>query len=170
MNTTQIAGKQVPTDRGTIPPQYILSREQKEELRKKITFLAGTTMGTLYVFGAKWLNAPEKPNALDCSGLSAGLYHANFLTLPEGSQNQYNFTKPVIEPKLGDLAFFGRERDPQKVYHVGVVYDAKNIIEARALDETAKFETGKVILRPREKWERYANFLGYRAHPQLMGA
>ena len=139
-----------------------------KEKRYQIVEYAKELLGISYEFGAEWANVEEKPLLLDCSELVEGVYKKAGLFLPDGSQSQYNFTRlsQILEP--GDLAFFGSNKDPALIYHVGIVVSKDSILEARALDKAASFETGKVILRPIEKWKAYKNFCGFRCHPALV--
>ena len=89
------------------------------------------------------------------------------LKIPEGAQQQFDFTIATAMPQLGDLCFFGKNKDITHIYHVGMVFDDLQIVEARGHQEGSSFETGKVIFRPRSAWEAYGNFCGYRAHPKL---
>lgn len=150
------------TDR---PP---LDAHQKDTIRKALVALAGTLLGVKYLFGSEWTDYSKVPEFLDCSETTEGVYLINGLHMPDGAQNQFNFTVPTGNPLPGDLVFFGRGAKTTEVYHVGMVYDQESIIEARGYQPESSFETGKVILRPRSAWEKYANFLGYRAHQKLL--
>lgn len=156
-----------------------LTEDTKNKIRALILESAGRCVNIPYQIAktdeekaklvGKWSNLDILPITLDCSGLTHGSYAISGLKLPHGSQNQYNYTLLTESPKPGDLAFLGREKgNPTLIYHVGILFDDKNIIEARDFDPKASFATGKVILRPREKWENYANFAGYRIHPKLV--
>jgi len=146
-----------------------LSKEQKDAIREGLVNSAMKLVGIPYKFGSEWTIPSLLPLSLDCSELTKGLYSLQRLNppLPDGSQNQFNFTVPSADPLPGDLAFFGRGANPSQIYHVGMVIDGEYIIEARAYDPSAKFDTGKVILRPRRNWENFKSFCGYRAHPKL---
>lgn len=146
----------------------VLDMDQKMVIRMALAESARKLLGIPYKFGAEWENHGAVPMALDCSEMIEGVYLQNALKMEDGAQNQFNFTVPTGAPKIGDLAFFGRGQRPTQVYHVGMILDNLNIIEARALDLTASFETGKVILRPRIKWESWKDFLGYRSHSKLL--
>lgn len=146
-----------------------LNEEQKKEIREGLIISASKLIGIPYQFGSEWTMPSVLPLALDCSEMTEGLYAIQRLqpALPDGSQAQFDFTVPVGAPKPGDLAFFGRGANPRQVYHVGMVFDKENIIEARAFDPSASFPTGKVILRPIARWKDYKNFLGFMSHPKL---
>lgn len=144
-----------------------LSIQQKDTLRTALVNSARDLLGIPYEFGAEWKDFTKLPGTLDCSELVEGVFHYNGLKMPDGSQAQFDFTVPAGSALPGDLAFFGRGGKPSEVYHVGFVFDHYNILEARGFDPKAMFDTGKVILRSRQRWEDYANFLGYRKHVKL---
>lgn len=147
----------------------VLDGHQRQVIRDALVMRAQALLGILYDYGAEWTDYSKLPVSLDCSEMTRGIFKTEGLKMPDGSQNQFNFTLPVVKEKAlpGDLAFFGKGGDILKVYHVGMIFDLQHIIEARGFDSKASFPTGKVITRPRENWENYCNFLGYRAHPKL---
>lgn len=147
-----------------------LSEHQQLVLRVAVCSTAYHCLGIPYYLGAEWTDYSKRAESLDCSELIEGSFVSNGLKMPDGSQNQFNFTVPIPKEKvkLGDLAFFGKGGDSNKIYHVGIVYDDLNIIEARGYQEGSSFETGKVILRNKKYWEEYQNFVGYRGHPKLI--
>src|SRR3990167_3319902 len=145
-----------------------LTEEQKLTIRHDLVESSRKLLGVKYYFGAEWSVLDLIPESLDCSEMVEGLYNLHKLKMPDGSQNQFDFTFPTANPKIGDLAFFGRSAKPNQIYHGGMVFDHIYIIEARGFQPEADFETGKVILRPRLKWEAYSNFCGYRAQPKLI--
>lgn len=145
-----------------------LTSEQKLEIRHYLVETAMRLLGIPYEFGAEWKNCIVMPRALDCSELVEGVFHLHKLEMPDGSQAQYDFTKPIVKPVPGDLAFFGKEGNANKIYHVGLVGNYGQIIEARGFDPKAKFETGAVIMRPIENWQAYKNFVSFNAHPRLI--
>lgn len=145
-----------------------MTYEDALDIRMRIVAICKSLIGVPYRLKAEWTDYNTIPKELDCSEMIEGVYRKVGLKMPDGSQNQFNFTIPTVGFNVGDLVFFGRNRDPKQIYHVGIVYDKFNIIEARDFDEKASFETGKVILRPIAKWEAYKNFLGVRAHPDLI--
>jgi cell wall-associated NlpC family hydrolase len=148
-----------------------LTEDQKNSLRDKIIETAKKCLGVPYYLGAEWVDLTKIPDSLDCSELVENCYLISGLRMPDGSQSQFNFSIPIPSDtiKRADLAFFGKGGDTSKVYHVGMVFDDKNIIEARGHQEGADFETGKVILRPINKWINYKpNFLGFRRHVKLI--
>ena len=144
-----------------------LTNEQIDDLRKKISVFSSKLLEVPYEYGAEWLDNKVQPKSLDCSELVEGVYNHFGLRMPDGSQNQFYFTKSCSDPRDGDLAFFGRGAKETQIYHVGLVY-GENILEARGYQPGSSFKTGEVILRPRDKWEQYRNWVGYRSHPKLI--
>lgn len=145
----------------------VLTDEKKVDLRRLILVEAKKLLGIPYEYGAEWTDYTKPPHALDCSEMIEGIFKIVGLPMPDGAQAQFNFTLATDHPLPGDLAFFGKGKDINQIYHVGLVFDEMFMIEARAFDPTAKFETGKVILRPQTAWENYHNFAGYRCFPKL---
>ena len=146
-----------------------LSVHQKETIRLALVETARKYIGVPYKYGAEWTDYTKPPEALDCSEFVEGVYHLNGLKMPDGAQSQYNFTVHTPTPQMGDLAFFGKGGDINQIYHVGIVLNDTAIIEARGFDPKSSFETGKVIVRPRSRWEAYLpSFVGYRSHSKLL--
>lgn len=144
-----------------------LSPEKKKAFREAIIEEDKKLHGILYEYGAEWTDYSKLPVSLDCSEKIEGEFKICGLPMPDGAQAQYNFTLATERPQPGDLAFFGKNKDINQIYHVGLVFDDGQISEARGHQPESSFETGKVILRPRAAWEGYKNFVGYRAHPKL---
>lgn len=141
---------------------------EKQAKRRLVVDTALRLIGVPYIYGAEWTAYAVKPSALDCSEMVEGVFTIAGLTMPDGSQNQFNFCKETLNPDFGNLVFFGREKDQKKVYHVGIIVNTNTVIEARAYDPNVSFETGKVIFRPLDRWRAYKNFLGWRSHPNLI--
>lgn len=146
-----------------------LDSHQKAIIRQSIIEASNKLLGIPYRLGAEWTAYGVIPTALDCSELVEGVYNLNGLKMPDGSQNQFDFTIPTGSSDIGDLGFFGRGGNPKQIYHVGLIFDKLHMIEARGLQPESNFETGKVILRIRSAWENYKDFCGYRCHPKFNG-
>jgi cell wall-associated NlpC family hydrolase len=144
-----------------------LNDHQKNTLREALVSEGSKLIGIKYEFGAEWTDYSKLPETLDCSEMVGGIFHLNGLKMPDGSQAQYNFCVHSPAPRPGDLAFFGRGGKEQEIYHVGMVFDEHDILEARAFDPGASFKTGCVILRDLQKWTSYKNFVGFMSHPKL---
>ncbi len=145
-----------------------LDEHQKAILRMALVNSSRKLLGIPYSFGAEWSDLSLPPESLDCSEMIEGIYHQNGIRCPDGSQNQFDFFVPTGAPKPGDLGFFGRGQKVTQIYHVGMILDEFNLIEARGFDPRASFKTGEVIIRAKTHWENWKDFVGYRAHPKLL--
>lgn len=141
---------------------------EKKAIREKLVMFASKLIGIPYEYGTEWKDHKVIPESLDCSEMCENIFNHIGLKMPDGSQNQYDFTVPVSEYQIGDLIFFGRGGRSGQIYHVGMIYDKDQVIEARAFDPSASFETGKTILRPLAKWMGFKNYCGIRSHPRLV--
>lgn len=146
----------------------ILTEHQQDVIRRIIVDSSLKHLGIPYKFGYEWTDYAVLPPFADCSEEVEGWYKSNGLRMPDGSQNQFNFTLATATPKPGDLAFAAVAKNITKVHHVGMVISPTEIIEARGLDLSRPFPTGMVIKRPRASWEKWDEFVGYRAHPKLI--
>lgn len=128
----------------------------------KFKSLATAQLGKDYKFGIED-DGNSNPTQFDCSELVQWLYEEIGVTVPDGSQNQFDESDPVDDPKLGDVGFFRKEGEP--THHVGLIYDDTNVIEARGFQqslEDAGIKSNCVLLRPRSKWEAFSEFTGWR--------
>ncbi len=157
----------------------VFDNKQKGLIRLRMKIESEKLIGIPYAMGkcqadydagvGQWRDFTKLPENLDCQGLTKGVCNKVGLKFPEGAQNQFNITVAIANPQVGDFAFFGHDGDITKVYHVGMVFDDLMMIEARGVQPDSNFETGKVIFRPRIRWEKYIpNFLGYRSHSKLI--
>ena len=128
---------------------------------KRFRNIGKLQIGKLYKFGSKWcLNETDPKGPVDCSGFSKWMLSQFGIDIPEGSDAQFAhcvLLNPQSQARTGDLAFF---RMPDgDITHVGLVFDEKDMIEARGAPFNA------VILRPRAKWEAFSRFSGYYRAP-----
>lgn len=122
-------------------------------------------VGKPYLFGGKWdLKDPNPKGGIDCSGLMRWCWAqgANII-IPDGSVSQYIACNPVSLARPTDMGFF-KYPDGGSVYHVGMLFDAETVLEARAQQKDAlgNLIFNAVILRPRSKWEAWKYFTGWR--------
>ena len=126
----------------------------------KFKQIAEAQLGKPYRFGHEVKLDDPNPIAFDCSEYVQWCFHQIGVTVPDGSFNQYQASTPVTNTQIGDVGFFEREpelsTDPPGIYHVGMILDDKNVIESRGEP------FNQVILRPREKWEQFVRFNGWR--------
>lgn len=118
-------------------------------------------IGKPYSFGKE--NKPGDINALawDCSELVESAFAYIGIVVPDGSQNQYLASAAVTLPQFGDIGFFKKHEQP--THHVGILLNQNEVIEARGE------EWQKVIIRPREKWEQWKDFTGWRRFNAVSG-
>lgn len=111
-------------------------------------------LGKGYLFGCKPSPSDLNPFEFDCSGLVHWCYAQLGLTVPEGSEDQFEASVHIDTPVIGDLAFF-RADGSSTTHHVGMLFDDSSVIEARGSPYN------RVINRPREKWEAWHEFVGW---------
>lgn len=84
---------------------------------------------TPYVWGG------TTPAGFDCSGLTMYSYRQIGINIPRTSREQYRFGAFIPPDRLdllmpGDLVFFGREGDPNRVHHVGIYAGGDDFVHA----------------------------------------
>ena len=133
---------------GAAGPELLRSRLQA------VVDMGMPMQGRLYEFGAKWdLDSSTPTGKVDCSGFSRWCYYQGMaLTIPDGSQAQYDSSDAEPAPLPGDLGFFGIGG---RIHHVGILA-GQWVLEARGDNY------GRVILRPRAVWEAWHEFTGWR--------
>jgi cell wall-associated NlpC family hydrolase len=75
------------------------------------------------------------PAGFDCSGLVLYCYREVGVSLPRTSRQQYRVGAYIPPDRLdllepGDLVFFGRDGDPNRVHHVGMYIGGGSMIHA----------------------------------------
>lgn len=75
------------------------------------------------------------PAGFDCSGLTMYCYRLAGVSIPRTSRQQYRFGAFIPPDRLdllqpGDLVFFGRGGDPNRVHHVGLYAGNGNFVHA----------------------------------------
>lgn len=118
-------------------------------------------IGKPYLFGYKPDYATDlDPKAFDCSALVKWCYTRVGITVPDGSENQFEASDPVSDPQVGDLCFLKPPDGP--THHVGLYWQDGMVLEAHGSavwGNEAKFQ---VILRPQALWLQQEEFTGWR--------
>lgn len=75
------------------------------------------------------------PNGFDCSGLMMYCYAQLGISIPRTSRTQYHVGAFIPPDRLdllmpGDLVFFGRNGDPDRIHHVAMYIGSGKMIEA----------------------------------------
>lgn len=129
--------------------------------RKTLIGAAAGRWGSPYLFGSKWsLSESDPAGPVDCSGFVRWVYAQIGIIIPDGSTNQHAECTQESFVLPGDLVFLRTPLGPNDEHHVGMVYDAYFIIEARGIILDGK-EIGTVQLRSRKEWEARQDFIGY---------
>ena len=118
-------------------------------------------IGIPYRLGAEARSDEWPPKALDCSECIELIFSRQGIPCPDGSWNQHKESTSLKSERPGDIGFFAkpskmRPGNPKGIYHVGIIFDEKLVVEARAKDKKGRF--GRVIYRPRKNWEAYGPF------------
>ncbi len=100
----------------------------------------GSGHSEVVAIALQYLGVPYKwggssPSGFDCSGLTQYVYRQVGVVLPRTSQSQYRAGQHIAPDRLdllepGDLVFFGRDGDGNKVHHVGMYVGNGNFIHA----------------------------------------
>jgi len=115
-------------------------------------------IGIPYRFGAEAnLKSDEKPKAFDCSELVEWAFARVGVRVPDGSENQYQASRQLLEEetaRIGDVGFVRPMGGP--AHHVVINMGDGTVIEARGNPYN------KVIYRPVKIWEAWDVFSGWR--------
>lgn len=94
------------------------------------------------------------PAGFDCSGLVLYCYREIGVSLPRTSRQQYRVGAYIPPDRLdllepGDLVFFGRDGDPNRVHHVGMYIGGGSMIHAPQTGEKVSVGslTGRIASR-----------------------
>ena len=94
------------------------------------------------------------PAGFDCSGLVLYCYRQVGISLPRTSRQQYRVGAYIPPDRLdllepGDLVFFGRDGDPNRVHHVGMYIGGGSMIHAPQTGEKVSIGslTGRIAAR-----------------------
>ena len=126
----------------------------------KCLLAAKSKIGAPYLLGGEWnLKDPNPKGPVDCSEFIEWAYAQGGARIPDGAHNQYLASEPDLEQRPGAVGFF--KTGEANCHHVGMLFDAENVIEARGKPYN------EVILRPRQRWELWRDFTGWRRFKKL---
>lgn len=146
---------------GVVPPTGY-DREAEETLqRQRICAWAALQVGKPYRLAVEVGYDEADPHEWDCSELAENAYRRNGLVLPDGSNYQYDYCRPVNEPLAGDLGFVWSEVW-NRIGHVVMYMGDGSCIEARGKP------ISRVQIVGRHTWEGHARWRGWRRHPDFM--
>jgi cell wall-associated NlpC family hydrolase len=135
-------------------------RSADEDLKRlKICGYSLSQIGKPYHLGVENDNVKD-PATWDCSELVQIAYDRAGVTIPDGSNFQYDFCRPVREPKKGDLGFVW-SKTWNRIGHV-IVYTGDGFcVEARG----TPFNQVRTVHR--SDWEGHPAWRGWRRHPDF---
>lgn len=121
-------------------------------------------LGKPYQFGYKpdYENDLD-PKAFDCSALVKWCYARAGVTVPDGSENQFEASDPLKmdqAPQIGDLCFLKTPGGP--THHVGMFWENEMVLEAHGSVVWGNEPKFQVILRPQALWLKQSEFVGWR--------
>jgi cell wall-associated NlpC family hydrolase len=119
-------------------------------------------LGKPYVFGTEVRMDDTNPLKFDCSELVEWSFRQIGIKVPDGSYNQFEQSVPILtRVQFGDLVFLKRPNGGS-VYHVGIVFNAISVFEARGNPYN------KVMMMPIKDWVAHPNFAGARRLKAVM--
>lgn len=142
-----------------LPTLYDRSAEEMRQ-RSDICAFVSAQVGKPYHLGVEVPVTEGDPQEFDCSELTENAYRRAGLSMPDGSNYQYDYCRPVNDPAAGDLGFvwsatWGR------IGHVIVCMGDGSAIEARGKP------ISQVVVTPVHDWESHPRWRGWRRHPDF---
>lgn len=129
-----LAAELISTLGGQIDPSGCGQLPPAPQVAQAALAFAQQQLGHPYVWGA------SGPDAWDCSSLTQGAYRAAGVTLPRTSRQQYAAGQhiPVDQAQPGDLVFWGSNRNPDYIHHVGIYLGNHQVLHAPQPGEVVK--------------------------------
>lgn len=108
--------------------------------RPEVVTVALRYLGVPYVWGG------TSPSGFDCSGLTFYCYREIGISIPRTSRTQFRSGQHIPADRqdllvAGDLVFFGRGGDPERVHHVGIYVKDGLFIHAPATGDVVKVDS-----------------------------
>ncbi len=108
--------------------------------RPEVVTAALRFLGVPYVWGG------TSPSGFDCSGLTYYCYREIGVSIPRTSRTQFRSGQHIPPNRrdllvAGDLVFFGRDGNPERVHHVGIYVKDDLFIHAPATGDVVKVDS-----------------------------
>jgi cell wall-associated NlpC family hydrolase len=132
----------------THPPGRTFDPDALGEPHGEAVVRARKYLGVKYVWGG------TTPRGFDCSGLTQYCYRAIGIAIPRTSRQQFH-TGAFIPPdrldllKPGDLVFFGRNGDPDRIHHVAMFVGDGMMLHAPQTGDVVRIQSllGRIASR-----------------------
>ncbi|TLM80110.1 MAG: hypothetical protein FDZ70_02065 [Actinobacteria bacterium] len=117
---------------------YVFDPSKLRGGHPEVVAIAQQYLGVPYVWGG------ASPSGFDCSGLMWYCYRQIGIALPRTSRSQFRAGQHIPPDRLdlllpGDLVFFGRNGNPDRVHHVGMYVTNGTFIHAPNTGDVVKF-------------------------------
>lgn len=127
------------------------SREALPNHRVFDPSLLGAGNPQAVVVGMRYLGVPylwggSTPSGFDCSGLTQYVYRELGVEIPRNSRAQFRVGAFIPPDRLdlllpGDLVFFGRDGDPDRIHHVGIFVGGEDYLHAPSTGRPVQVES-----------------------------
>ena len=156
-------GKPLGVERGVstslpLPSGYDRDLEEMSR-RRSVCDYALSQQGKPYKLGVE-VGAGEEAEFWDCSELVQEAYRQAGMTIPDGSFAQFDFCRPVKEPKLADLGFLWNDKWG-RIGHVAIFIGGDMLVDA------VGGSVGRVRLAHQSLIEESPRFRGWRRFPDF---
>lgn len=154
------AGADISSASVVVPLGSGYNREAEESSkRQQIVEHARAQIGKAYLLGTEVQPGHEADSeSWDCSELVEAAYRQSGLTIPDGSNYQYDHCRPVKFPKAGDLGFLWSDKWG-RIGHVMIATGTGSIIQAVG---------GRGVVMDSQSWaDSHPRFRGWRRHPEF---
>lgn len=141
---------------------YDADREENEK-RAHIVKFCRQQIGEPYQFGVEGPSDRDL-DSWDCSEIVEHAYRQAGMIIPDGTMNQRPFCQKVRQPRPGDLAFLGPNKNG--IGHVVLYQGFESCVEARG-NRVQGIQKGKVVETSRAEIEAHPRFLGWYRHPDF---
>lgn len=125
----EAAAKAAVANRGRVDPSRPFDPAKLGTPHPEVVAVSKQYLGVPYVWGG------TTPKGFDCSGLTQFSYRRIGINIPRTSRSQFRYGAYIPPNRLdllrpGDLVFFGRNGDPNRVHHVGIFAGGDDFVHA----------------------------------------